>query len=59
MLGANNDNVTSKDLIIDFYNKNTEEKDIEKKWDDYILLPTLDIKPLGSGKLCEFDIFGN
>ena len=34
MMGANNDNVFYKDLIVDFYSNNTLKDDIEKKWDD-------------------------
>ena len=53
MLGSNNDNVSNKELIINFdiddvRGEHESHDDREKRWDDFILLPTLDITPISS-----------
>ena len=57
MLGSNNDNVSDKELIINFdkddvQGDHTLHDDREKRWDDFILLPTLDISPISIMKTC-------
>ena len=58
-MGADNDIVTQKDHVVNFYSNLTDKVLKEKKWDDQILLPTLDIKATGGSKMCDYDIFSN
>ena len=56
MYGGGNDKVTETDLVINFHHKNLAEEDREKKWNDWILLPTVELATVESVAPNSFDI---